>query len=349
MIFSLLHSTSERYHNGGCIGRNELGITTKTSVEDCAKACDEELSCVSFEYKRGSTTCNLSSSCDHYTLKVNDPDNDYLWYLNIPDGLLTHTIQGGNAYLWLINEIVPTNSPSSSPTSLSPTASPVKSPLGRLGGGEPTTPATYYMGYNTGGCSGRNELGIITKPVVEECAAACDALPDCVSFEYKRGSTNCNLSSTCDNFELTVNQPGNSYHWYVKVNNEVIASENPAPYAYLWLLDNLSEGVVVTPPSNVITTKYYIGYSTGGCSGRNELGITTKPSVEDCASACDALSDCVSFEYKRSQTSCMFSSTCSNFGLTVNQPGNSYMWYEKATGYTTHVATGGNAYLWLMS
>ena len=177
---------------------------------------------------------------------------------------------------------------------------------------------------------------------------SCDALPDCVSFEYKRGSTNCNLSSTCDNFELTVNQPGNSYHWYVKVNNEVIASENPAPYAYLWLLDSLSGGVV-TPPSNVITTKYYIGYSTGGCSGRNELGITTKPSVEDCASACDALSDCVSFEYKRSQTNCMLSSTCANFGLTVNQPGNSYMWYKKATGYTTHVATGGNAYLWLMS
>lgn len=272
-------------------------------------------------------------------------------------------MQGGDAYLWLINEIVPTSIPSSSPTSVSPTSS-----------GGPT-PATYYMGYLTGGCAGMNELGITTKAVVEECAAACDALDSCVSFEYKRSSTRCQLSSTCHNFELTSNT-FDGYHWYVKVNNEVIASENPTPNAYLWLLDNLSGGAVI-PPSSAITTKFYIGYDTGeynlfayvlympmynvnlshtislflagGCSGRNELGITTKPSVENCASACDALSDCVSFEYKRSNTNCMLSSTCENFEMTVNQPGNSYMWYEKVNEYTSHVATGGNAYLWLMS
>ena len=299
-----------------------------------------------------------------------------MWYLNIPDGLLTHTPQGGKAYLWLINEIVPTDSPTSAPTSSSPTSSPFG--LGNSGGLGLSSAATYYMGYLTGGCAGMNELGIITKPVVEECAAACDALPDCVSFEYKRSSTRCQLSSTCNNFSLTSNTY-DGYHWYVKVNNEMIVSDNPTPDAYLWLLDNLSGGAVI-PPSTVTTTKYYIGYDTGeynsfayvlymsiynrtcstahtlsslvltgGCIGRNELGITNKPSLEDCASSCDALSDCVSFEYKRSQTNCMLSSTCNDFSLTVNSPGNSYMWYEKATGYTSHVATGGNAYLWLMS
>jgi len=134
--------------------------------------------------------------------------------------------------------------------------------------------------YNTGGCAGRNELGITNKPVVEECAAACDALSTCVSFEYKRSSTVCQLSSTCDRFDLTLNEVGNSYHWYLKVNDEVAISENPTPYAYLWLLDDLN-GREVTSPAGVTSTNYYIGYNTGGCVGRNELLVTTKPLVEE--------------------------------------------------------------------
>uniref|UniRef100_A0A7S4V4Q2 Apple domain-containing protein n=1 Tax=Ditylum brightwellii TaxID=49249 RepID=A0A7S4V4Q2_9STRA len=330
------------YHNGGCVGRNELGLTAQTSVEDCATACDAESTCVSFEYKKGSsTTCQLSSSCDHYSMKGNDPNSDYTWYLNIPDGFTTHTIQGGRAYMWLINVLAPSNMPSVAHSS-SPSASPSV-----INGGGDTEFATYYMGYNTGGCAGRNELGITNKPVVEECAAACDALSTCVSFEYKRSSTACQLSSTCDRFDLTLNEVGNSYHWYLKVNDEVAISENPTPYAYLWLLDNLN-GREVTSPAGVTSTNYYIGYNTGGCVGRNELLVTTKPVVEECAAECDKLSACVSFEYKREATNCHLSSTCNDLSLTVNEVGNSYMWYERANSYTGHATTGGNAYLWLM-
>ena len=75
--------------------------------------------------------------------------------------------------------------------------------------------------------------------------------------------------------------------WYLKVTDENIRSENPTPIAYLWLLDRLS-GKVVTRPAGSTSTLYYIGYRNGGCSGRNELAITTKAIVEECAAACDA-------------------------------------------------------------
>lgn len=132
---------SRSYHNGGCVGRNELGVTTQTSVEDCASACDAELGCVSFEYKKGSTTsCQLSDSCDHYSMKANDPTSDYTWYLNIPDGYTTHTMQGGNSYMWIINVLAPSNMPSAA-YSTSPSASPSV-----MNGGGDKESATYYMG-----------------------------------------------------------------------------------------------------------------------------------------------------------------------------------------------------------
>ncbi len=116
-------------------------MTTQTSVEDCASACDADFTCVSFEYKKGSTTrCQLSDSCDHYSMKGNDPASDYTWYLNVPDGYTTHTIQGGNAYLWIINELTPSNMPSAA-YSMSPSTSP-----SFINGGGGKESATYYMG-----------------------------------------------------------------------------------------------------------------------------------------------------------------------------------------------------------
>ena len=60
-----------------------------------------------------------------------------------------------------------------------------------------------------------------------------------------------------------------------------------------------------SPPSS-----YFIGYEHRGCSGRNELGTTTKPTVEECAVACNELATCLSFEYQMSTTRCQLSSTC---------------------------------------
>lgn len=284
----------------------------------------------------------------------NDSTSDYTWYLKVAEGLTTHTMQGGKAYMWIINEIVQSDSPSESPSmSLSANPSAVINFLPSSSPSTATSPstlfsaaATYYMFYKNGGCAGRNELGIMSKPVVEDCAKACDALPDCVSFEFKRSSTRCQLSSTCSNFDLTVNDPTSAYMWYLKVNDEQIRSENPTPLAYLWLLDSLSGGVVAQPTGST-SSLYYVGYNTGGCIGRNELGSLKKEIVEECAEACDTLSHCVSFEYKKASTRCFLSSTCDDFSLTVNNPDSAYMWYEKINSFTNHVATGGNAYLWL--
>ena len=61
---------------------------------------------------------------------------------------------------------------------------------------------------------------------------------------------------------------------------------------------------------------YFIGYEHRGCSNRNELGTVIKPTVEDCASACNDEQLCMSFEYKMSTTKCQLSSSCS-YSLTV--------------------------------
>ena len=102
--------------------------------------------------------------------------------------------------------------------------------------------------------------GFSIKPVVEECAAACDAEPTCTSFEYAKSGTACVLStSSCDDFSLTVNQPGDDYYmWYLKVTDDAIRSQNPVGNVYLWLLDNLGQGWV-SPPLGLTTTNYYIG------------------------------------------------------------------------------------------
>ncbi len=62
--------------------------------------------------------------------------------------------------------------------------------------------STYFIGYEHRGCSGRNELGAMTKPTVEDCALACDELTTCMSFEFKMSTTKCQLSSTCS-YSLT--------------------------------------------------------------------------------------------------------------------------------------------------
>ena len=94
---------------------------------------------------------------------------------------------------------------------------------------------------------------------------------------------------------------------------------------------------------------YPTRYSTGGCADQNELSAPNKPVVEECVAACDTAPACVSFAYAKSGTSCVLSTSCDNFSLTVNQPGDEYMWYERSNGYTIHEQTGGDAYLWLIN
>ena len=70
-----------RFETGGCIGRNELGPFTVNSAQECATKCNERDTCVSFEYEKDGTACQLSTSCNDFSLTVNKIDDAYRFYL----------------------------------------------------------------------------------------------------------------------------------------------------------------------------------------------------------------------------------------------------------------------------
>ena len=70
-----------RHDTGGCLNRDELGSTTGGSAQDCADSCTADPSCVSFEYEKEGTECRRSTSCNGFSMTVNNPDDPYLWYL----------------------------------------------------------------------------------------------------------------------------------------------------------------------------------------------------------------------------------------------------------------------------
>ena len=100
----------------------------------------------------------------------------------------------------------------------------------------------YYPNrYSTGGCAGQTELGASYKPVVEECAAACDTAQTCVSFEYRKegpnaSGTNCQLSTSCDDYSLTLKNLTDDYMWYEKSNGYTM-HEHTVGNSYLWLIN----------------------------------------------------------------------------------------------------------------
>lgn len=125
---------------------------TKPTVEDCAVACDELTSCMSFEYQMG--TCNLSSSCSYSLTGPSSNDWNYfvsrktadqmplllflslipfaaqiLSQVKVPEGLASHDNPEGNSYLWLLK-----NAAETSPIELA-LASSVQLPM-----------ASYYIG-----------------------------------------------------------------------------------------------------------------------------------------------------------------------------------------------------------
>ena len=69
-------------------------------------------------------------------------------------------------------------------------------------------------------------------------------------------------------------------------------------------------------------------YSTGGCYGRNELGCPSG-TIQECADSCNADATCVSFEYTKEGTKCVRSTSCDDFGLTVNNPEDPMLFYLK--------------------
>ena len=74
---------------------------------------------------------------------------------------------------------------------------------------------SYYIGYEHRGCAGMNELGVFAKQTVEECAEECDALANCVSFEYRQKTTSCQLSSSCSYDQTVISDT--DWNYYVSV------------------------------------------------------------------------------------------------------------------------------------
>ena len=65
------------------MGQNDLGGYGQISLEGCADKCNQEPSCLSFEYSKpahtSSTQCQLSSSCN-YASSAKDTANIYCFY-----------------------------------------------------------------------------------------------------------------------------------------------------------------------------------------------------------------------------------------------------------------------------
>jgi len=73
--------------------------------------------------------------------------------------------------------------------------------------------------------------------------------------------------------------------------------------------------------------------------GFNELGSTSGGSLQDCADGCNADATCISFEYSKDGTACQRSTTCKEFGLTVNNPAYPYDFYLKNVSCITCMVT----------
>merc|ERR1712066_1020595 len=91
-----------------------------------------------------------------------------------------------------------------------------------------------YTKYEYQGCSGQNELGVLSDETLESCQAQCSETSDCVSFEFHHDPEGrCQLSSSCTS-------PDGDY-----------------PQCDLY----------------VKNTEAYTKYEYQGCSGQNELGV----------------------------------------------------------------------------
>jgi len=81
------------YSTGGCAGRNELATTTGGSLQDCADSCTNDSRCVSFEYGKADsnpsdswyTKCQRSTSCNDYSLTLQNENDPFDFYLPIEE------------------------------------------------------------------------------------------------------------------------------------------------------------------------------------------------------------------------------------------------------------------------
>ena len=89
------------------------------------------------------------------------------------------------------------------------------------------TLALNYNMISTRGCTGANELGAYdVTDTLATCAARCDALETCISFEFRASDGTCQLSSSCN---LAASVSGGTFDLYIKQRNGWYHSPSPPP------------------------------------------------------------------------------------------------------------------------
>ena len=72
----------DNYNTGGCSGQNEIDVNHGKSLDECALQCNQDSTCISFEYEKpcdGCDTCQLSATCT-YNMTVKDPSDSFCFY-----------------------------------------------------------------------------------------------------------------------------------------------------------------------------------------------------------------------------------------------------------------------------
>mmetsp|Transcript_10173 Transcript_10173/g.11282 ORF Transcript_10173/g.11282 Transcript_10173/m.11282 type:complete len:190 (-) Transcript_10173:348-917(-) len=154
-----------------------------------------------------------------------------------------------------------------------------------------------------------------------DCAAKCNAIDNCVSFEYSKEShpehgKTCALSSTCNTYEMTVKTVNDGNYWYLRQDE----------------IDG------------------YTVHTNGGCMNQNKVNGVKKVlsnfgnavgrtggngfTVNDCAILCSGYPDCVSFEYSKMSLEdygieCRLSSTCITTEPFRYEDLNNDYWYKR--------------------
>ena len=176
----------------GCTGANEHGAFSGKTVSQCAALCVGIAGngCISFEFKTASGTtnnCQLSSSCNTLHASFN------------PCTALTCTAATWPPTEWWL-----------------------------FIRGTSTIVAPNYDKIAMRGCTGANELGVYdVTDTLATCAARCDALETCISFEFRTSDGKCYLSSSCN--QASAGYVVGTFDLYIKQRDGWYHSPSPPP------------------------------------------------------------------------------------------------------------------------
>ena len=77
-----------------------------------------------------------------------------------------------------------------------------------------------YINYSNRGCNGRDEIFLGKADGRTECRLKCDAVSNCVSFEWWEQTYDCHVSASCTYEKSDANHRGGDF--YVKIKGTVM-------------------------------------------------------------------------------------------------------------------------------